>query len=506
MKYTFLTVLFLFFHITHLQAQESISAKLIDTSTKKTIPFASISLNNKSGVISNENGEFQIQLNGNTTEKDSLFISCLGYEPKQIKVEKFKDSLIYLNPKSIELDEVLVLNKTYTVEEIIEKANENLTKNYAFTFNKKKLFYRESYFTDILKNNIKVEESTIPELNQKFVDSILMLMPKKADNYTEVLGELYSKTDTENNQKLDIIKASNLYDKSKEVTFEGLEEKFNAILKKHIKRDSYFKIKSGIFGTKQSLDSSFYNKSEEKENETQAFLETKKKEEQERKNNFLKYRKQTISNLEKSSFVFENSHLNFLDKSRKYHFKILDYIFLNDNFAYKIAFTPKRGADYEGILYINTDDFAIIRVDFENVKDIKSFSLLGLSFNENLHKGTFIYSKNSENTYSLKYAETELGSRFGIKRPLTIIEKNKHTKGRRKQNEISTEIHFIISNVVKKELVVFENKIINESIFNNFEEKASTEPTYLPKYDPDFWKGHNVIEPNQAIKSFKSIE
>ena len=126
--------------------------------------------------------------------------------------------------------------------------------------------------------------------------------------------------------------------------------------------------------------------------------------------------------------------------------------------------------------------------------------------NEYLKKGTFIYSKNNADKYALKYAEVEMGSKFGVKRPLKIIEKNKHVKGRRKQNEISTDIHFIVSNITKKELVVFENESISEASFNSFTEKAKVKPTYLPKYDPDFWKGYNVMEPNEAIKDFKSIE
>ena len=147
-----------------------------------------------------------------------------------------------------------------------------------------------------------------------------------------------------------------------------------------------------------------------------------------------------------------------------------------------------------------------MRVDYENVKSLKKFRLLGISLNEYLKKGTFIYSKNNADKYALKYAEVEMGSKFGIKRPLKIIEKNKHTKGRRKQNEISSDIHFIVSNITKKELVVFENESITEASFNSYTEKAKVNPTYLPKYDPEFWKGYNVIEPNQAIKDFKSIE
>ena len=500
-------VYFLFIFIsTQAFSQETLAAKILDSTSQKPIPFATISINNNSGVISNSNGEFLLYLNETLSKKDSLIIRCLGYKSKQFLAKTFQDSIIVLSPKSIELDEVLVSNKKYTTEEIIEKVKENLTTNYDLNFTKSKLFYRASYFSNLLKNDVKIKETTIPEFNQKFIDSLLNDLPKNNDEYTEILATMYGKTGVIDAQKLDIIKASNLYDKSREISFEGYEEKFNTVIKKHVKRDSYFKIKSGLFGTKEEIDSSFFDGGNEKKKETDAFIEAQKQKEQERKKNFLKYRKNSISSIQRNSFLFEDSDLNFLEKSNKYEFNLDDYTFLNDAFVYKISFTPKRNADFSGTLYINTEDFAIIRVDYKNVKALKNFKLLGLSYNHNLKKGTLIYDKNDSNKYALKYAEVEEGSKFGIKRPLKIIEKNKHTRGRRKQNELSSDIHFIISSREKKELVVFKNETITETTFTAFEEKPKVEPIYLPKYDSDFWKGYNVIEPNQAIKDFKSIE
>ncbi|WP_248724116.1 carboxypeptidase-like regulatory domain-containing protein [Seonamhaeicola sp. ML3] len=494
---------------TYSFSQQSISAKITDSTTRKPIPFATISYGKKSGVISNSNGDFQMYLKNLPSKEDSLSISCLGYNTKQIPALHFRDSIILLSPKSIELDEVLVSNKNYSAEEIIEKAHENLSANYHFNYNKSKLFYRESYFNHITKNSIKVKESTIPEFNQQFMDSIMAIMPKEADDYTELLGTLYTKTNPEEKHKLDIIKASHLYDKKKEVSFDGLEERFNTIFRKHVKRDSYFKIKSGIFGTKEDIDSSLFDSADAKKEKekTDAFVEEQRKKEEKRKKNFLKHRKNTIARLEKSSFIFEDSHLNFLDKPNKYKFEILDYMFLNGDFVYKISYEPKRSADYKGTLYISTDNFAIVRVDFQNVKALKNFKLLGISYQEKLHKGTFIYAKNEEtNIYTLKYAESETGNDFGIKRPLKVIEKNKNVRGRRKQNELSTDLHFVMSNVTKKELVVFESSATTSNDYDAFQEKPNVIPTYLPAYDPTFWEGYNVIEPNQAIRDFKSIE
>ena len=88
----------------------------------------------------------------------------------------------------------------------------------------------------------------------------------------------------------------------------------------------------------------------------------------------------------------------------------------------------------------------------------------------------------------------------------TVIEKNKNTKGRRKQNELAVKVNFVVTNSSKRELVCFESDQIPEVELNEFKEKAEVIPTYLPQYDPEFWKGYDIIEPNQAIRSFKSIE
>ena len=99
----------------------------------------------------------------------------------------------------------------------------------------------------------------------------------------------------------------------------------------------------------------------------------------------------------------------------------------------------------------NTEDFAIIRVDYENVKPLRTFSLLGISLNEYEKKGTIIFQQNDTKKYALKYMDESAGQRIGIKRPVKIIEKNKNVKGRRKQNEVSCKVHFIVRNIEKIE-------------------------------------------------------
>lgn len=492
------------FIIASSYGQQTFTSKLLDSKTEQPVVFATIQFNSKSGVISNDNGEFNITIKRNVKVTDSLTINCLGYEEKRIGLLNFNNPTIYLTSKTVDLSEVLVTNKKYTIDEIIGKVKEGLTHNYDYNYAKRKLFFRASNYTKMDKYDVHIEKSTIPEINQQLIDSLLQIMPKNNSNHTEILGKLYGKTELNKSQKIEILKACRLYDKSADINMDNYEKRFNNIFKKYVKRDSYFKIKSGWFSVKEEIDSSFFGDKKEKA-VNEALLAEQKKKDSIREIGFLHWKKMVIHKFENNNFIDQDNDLNFLHKSRRYAFKLLDYAYINDMFVYVITFKPKRSEDFAGTMYVNTEDFAVIRVDYKNIKPLSKFSLLGISMKKYLKEGTIIFQKNENEKYSLKYRDETSGEQVGIKRPIKIVEKNKNVRGRRKQNELKGNIHFIVRNIKKRELIIFETETISESDFKNFKEKVMVMPKYLNQYDPNFWTGYNIIEPNKAIKDFKAL-
>ena len=63
---------------------------------------------------------------------------------------------------------------------------------------------------------------------------------------------------------------------------------------------------------------------------------------------------------------------------------------------------------------------------------------------------------------------------------------------------------FVFNNVVKNEVIIFESESISQATFDAFTENNAISPMYMPKYDPEFWKGYAIMEPNTAIKEFTS--
>ena len=485
---------FLFFG-SHLVMGQTISSKVLDQKTNEPVPFATVQLSENQGIITNEEGRFSLTIDETLKDVDSIYISSMGYEKLAIAISKDTDSIIYLPPKAIELKSVFISNKNLTIDEIMDNVKDKISENYNTELSKKRLFFRESEFNTLKKMNVDFKKSTIKELNKKLIDSVVSLIPRQSSYYTEILCDLYGDFDK---QKLHITKAAELYDKNKTVSLDAMTKRMETIFKENVKRDSYLKIKSGLFGTKVQVDSIL----EQTEDAQAVKDEMNKQDKKEDKSKFLKYRKQGLESLMSSLFFNDGVMSNFINKSGRYEFELVDYTYIDDHSVYIIKFEPKRNEDFKGTLYVNTEDFAIVRADYQNARNLKNFKLFGVQYQDNLYRAKMGFTKGANNKYDLKYMEMYRGGFFGFDRPLKVIEKNKHVKGRRKQNELSLGIDAVNTYKRKYEIVVFDSEKLSEADYKNSKENNKIKPQYLSSYDPEFWKGYNIIEPNSAIKQF----
>ncbi|GMV77952.1 MAG: hypothetical protein AMXMBFR79_10850 [Chitinophagaceae bacterium] len=105
-----LSIIFLYFFSLEVYSQTTISGFVIDENTKKGIPYATIiNTNTKQGLYTTGSGYFKIAAYKN----DSIYISCVGYNPITISVSYFinnnnSSDTFYLIPYTKELEEVIV--------------------------------------------------------------------------------------------------------------------------------------------------------------------------------------------------------------------------------------------------------------------------------------------------------------------------------------------------------------------------------------------------------------
>ncbi len=143
---TFLFVIFLQFGAV--AQQEMITGKIIDQTTQKPIPQASLTVNNRQkGTVTNNEGQFMLLL-AEVQDADSIRISCIGYESVTLKVSKLKSGkeiVISLVPQVFDLNEVVI--KPQSIGAILAEAIATTNALLPVTTNLN-AYYKEFAYTD----------------------------------------------------------------------------------------------------------------------------------------------------------------------------------------------------------------------------------------------------------------------------------------------------------------------------------------------------------------------
>ena len=475
-------VIIFFFTLCFSINAQSKKVKIIDSLSLESIPFASVYFSNNNGLISDEQGYFEL-ISEQFNKGDTLFVSSMGFKTKKIPLGFFTDSIIRLKQESITLNNVIVTNKQLTSSEIIEKVKQNLKSNYDTEISEHKLFFRQDFSQTNEEFTLNKFKSSIKGLNNKVMDSILFNLPKKSKSELESLSYYYLNKEIDT-PKIKLIKSRRTNDDNASDLSKSLGENLEVALKESLKSSSYFKIRSGWipFSFDLSINGLWDIDSTNVEQ-----VKKIKEEEIKRQENFSNGQKSRIQSVYLRSFINPNSELNFILKSKNYLFSEPELFYLENDLVYVINCSPKKSDKFKGTLYVNSEDFAVLRLDYENVKPLSKFKLLGISISSYLEKGRMIFSKFNGEKYNLSYFQSTRGSSVSIKRPFKIIEKNKVVKGRNKQNQISAKLNFSSRSIYNKELQVFKIRKMNSKEFEEINEENQVLPEYLKEFKTNFW-------------------
>ena len=476
------TLLFYIFLISNFSLNsQSLNIQIIDSLTGQPVPYSNVYFSNNNGLISDESGSFEL-VKSQLSQNDSMYVSMMGYKKRSFYINDFNDTIIKLAQTPIKLSGVFLTNKKLSSEEIISNVIQNIEKNYERGFTENKIYLSRKSNSITEKFIIDKFKSTVPDINKTLIDSLLNNLKNENSSALETLGYYYRTPDDVNVKKIKIIKSRETYNKEGEV-LESINKKMEEAFKKELKPDSYYKIKSGIFGGDLDIDGL-----EEVDSTDVESIKKFEKKELKEKDDFAKSQIWTINRIYNFLFFEEETPLNFILKPNKYIFSEPSVNIIGNDLVYVIESTPKGRSKYAATLYINPDDYAIVRIDFRNVRPIYNLKLLGVSVNIYLRDGKMILSKYDNEKYSLSYAKINFGQRTGFDRPIKLIEKNKNVKGRRKQNEISFRMDLISDIKSTTELQVFDSKIISKEKFENIDDKNEIMPEYLDEFTTNFWQ------------------
>jgi len=505
MRHSFF-VLFFFLGLQFSTAQ-TLSLKIVDANTGDNIPYANIKVNDTANLISNAEGNFTLSEN-NSADATVLVISYLGYAPLQTTLGALKNQayVIRLTPGIVELDTLTIANVKPNADSIMAAVKRNLKVNYKSNGAalKDQLFMRDSHAFIPAKINIEITKSTgftkqqLKTTNADLQTFSSKLLKQPPHEYKDILGNYYTTLVKKNDKnvyipRFEVIKATTLKNGGDAVSLDDMKQMAENIFLKHLDTNKYYRIKSGLFGSRDtiSLKEGFHEKKDKAVPETNL---TKSK-----------------SNL--MTFMYRNNLLqsekfDFLSKLDWYNYTYEGKIYKSDeDYVYIIKFTPDKGkAKYSGKLYISVSDYAVVRCDYTLAegKTLSSFNmkfLLGVKSAENLCKGTIIYKKNPVGTgYYLHYATLETGQYFYVNRPLKFIELSDTEKevvafDLKVEGNMNTKTEFL--NLNRSQSTDSEVESIKENDFKY---------TSLKRYDPTLWKDYSVIEPLEAMKQLKAEE
>lgn len=488
MKKKILCLVSIFYLLTNAVAQIDTSNIIVNTTLSGIIlnenntPLAYVnivSLNTGKGTISNENGNFLIDISS-LNDDNIIRFQCIGYKTKDYNIESLKsNSIILLSENIYTLDEIMILGTTPNPEKIVKNILIYKDSNYRQTTHRKQIFVRQRNTFDLLNFKLDFRKSTMPTLTSEIIKKFEENIPKHTQSYSDLLTNLYIK---ENKLKFDPIKAVAL--KQKDITeLDKLKENFQTAFS--LNDGEYLRIKTGIFGV---------NNEEGFEGDSATGTTIKR---------YTYYMKDA---LDFSTFE-DKDQWEFLHKTNKYNFEIIGGTSVNNESVYIIDFTPKKRGRYEGRIYVSVETYALIRSDYKYAPNRlgKDFHMLGVGYSETNFSGSIYFEKNNNN-YNLKYFSFQKNAKGSFKRKITLLKKKKRFLINKKINAIKLALDIVQENEFSVELLVIDNAQISEQHFDIFEEEKYVDVAYVNQFDKNLWEKHTTIEPTQQMKEYKKIE
>lgn len=483
------------FSFTYLRADaQKIHGLVYDIANGQPLQFAQVSVVNHSlATISNEQGHFQIDLSS-ITDTDTIEVFFLGYAPYKLLKKNISSPLsIGLKATIQELATVIVTPNTLSAEDILKQALLNRRKNHRLSHNHQQVFHRSSSTNkisdfDIINKKFESDFFT-PSMTQKLIDS----MPRNIIQYTDWLVDIYS----------DSLNFKNIPIKGVAIDESGLNEVFEKIfgnLEEYINlknkdKNTFWKVKSGfLFGSKlqplDTEDSTSIDKSS-----------TPKDEDSTSHHRINQMAKNTTTSIyaEKEKFFWGR----LFKKPHKYDLVLEGIRDIAGERAYEISFAGKK-KEAAGKVYISTDTYAMLYQTVYTPDDFKGdgFNLLGFSYQVKGIEGNIRYRKVGDQ-YQLQYLHDKQQIHVGVKRPISLLQKQKRFFINKTIQNIKVKLKINIESILSEEYLVISSHDIEQKTFDEQSFDPNFKIEYIQQYDPEIWEEYTIIAPSELMKEYR---
>ena len=242
-------VLISLFFIGNFIFAQNFTAQVVD-SKKNAIPFATVQFGEHSGVITNEEGYFNILLS--EVKSDGLTFSCMGFSSKTISVETIitNNNIVVLDEFINELGKVYLSSTTPNADVIIQKVNNNLVNNYQHQNQSYNFFSRNTNYVEFDNLNFDVTKASGMRKKQHIdVNASLDSLTQSIKNsntvyFQDILGDLM--VEDKENAKLNVQKVTSLLDMNNNFSLENVQERAQHLILKYLDTTKTYKLKTSI--------------------------------------------------------------------------------------------------------------------------------------------------------------------------------------------------------------------------------------------------------------------
>ncbi len=472
---------------------QAVSGMVIDSISGAPVPFAAVQYAPGEGVITNEEGYFQFHADNAATRE--ITISCLGYVNKTLPLDIPPHSplLVKLKESVVQLSEVFLSNKVPDADAIMAQVRARIDKNYRPNFKVHRIFSRETNYVDFEQMDFEVARASnvsqeILKRSNKELDSLAKnIVESKTMHFRDYLGNLYFKD--QDSSKLQVSKATSLLDSKRDFSMENIQDKAQRIVLQYLDTTQSYKIKTGIIKIEDSL------KLAEEFNESDEPMEY----------NIGSLRSGTQELLNTSHF-HEGSFLRAFLEPGAYDFRFNKATFLNDELIYILDYSPGRGkSKYRGQVFVNGSDFAIVKLNYGYGKGKRGRKfnmklLLGIKYLEDTDRGTILYKKAEDSTYTASYVQRTRGSYFYLSRPVKFIENS------RDKAKVTFKFTLAGSSRDKEELLITSTTPLEKETFHLLKEPEDIKVIELNKYDETIWQEEETLQPLEEMRQFNAIQ
>lgn len=479
-------------------ATTPVSGIVQDQNTNEPLPFTTIVILGQSrGTVSNVEGRFILDLQG-VADEDTVAFSYVGYETRKLLARELQVlTTVDLQPATVNLGAVAVLSSTLSVEEILERVVLNYERNHSMHDEKQRMFYHKYEQTSFPKENkVHLKESDFAGLGKESFYELFNKLPDKFIEYQDAIVELYQ---FEEGTKMVPIEAISLEEGSQQELFKEMENRLSSFFEdiEQAKQDEevYFKFRSGIFA--MDVD----------EGDLQDSLI------QEAKQDALHYSynaesvKSELVYLNKEYASLNSKNWEFITKTKKYNYALNQVTVFDDELVYQIDFSPKKGGLFEGSMFISTETYGLLQLDFAFAegKSNENIQLLGIGHSMVFKRARVIFEK-GVNGYYIKYINAQQHEKASIERNFSFMKKERRFLFDKTLNEMKVTVDVFFDIQSFWELLVIDHSPVDSQQF-----KAVNQPNIMKfkkeyAYSPDAWKNRTVIAPSDALKTYKRQE